>query len=94
MKIAYFSSLWLTACLALVAMVCGCAGMQAGPTIKSGYDLGVELCQLYYTQHPELARALTPKDICQVAEAVQPFVDVVTSESPAAGQRSAAAIHR
>lgn len=77
--------------LALCIPGCGLLG-SAGPTVKSGYDIAVELCQLYYSEHPELVNGQAPSEICKLAIAVQPFVDTVLSSKEASGARSSAAL--
>lgn len=80
--------------VALLAMsACGLLG-STGPTVKSGFDIAVELCQLYYGEHPELVNGQAPSEICKLGVAVQPFVDEVLSSKQAAGARSAAAMKR
>lgn len=75
----------------LSVSACGLLG-SSGPTVKSGYDIAVELCQLYYGEHPELVNGQAPSEICNLAIAVQPFVDEVLATKQAAGARSAAAM--
>lgn len=83
--------------IVLVLVVCGFAaaeGCPLGPTAKSAYDIGVELCQLFYGQHAELRHAMSPADVCKIAEVVQPFVDHASKSGAEAGARSSAALSR
>lgn len=89
-----FTSTCLTGLLGVTLLsvsACGLLG-SSGPTVKSGYDIAVELCQLYYGEHPELVNGQAPSEICNLAIAVQPFVDEVLATKQAAGMRSAAAM--
>lgn len=58
--------------------------------VKSAYDIGVELCELYYQKHPE--HNFSPQDVCKIAEVVQPFVDHASRSEAEAGERSHAAL--
>lgn len=64
------------------------------PQIKSAYDIGVDLCHLFYGKHAELRASLTPQDICKDAEVLQPFVDHASTSEQQAGSRSSAALSR
>lgn len=70
-----------------------CAGCAQLPQIKSAFDLGVELCQLYFAQHP--VTGFSVREVCAIAEVNQPFVDQILSEQTAeSGARGAAALAR
>jgi hypothetical protein len=64
----------------------GCAAL---PAVKSAYDIGVELCQLYYAKHP--VAAFSVEDICKIAEVNQPFVDSGVDAADRAGAKSRSA---
>lgn len=76
---------------ASTVIACGTLG-STGSTVKSGYDIAVELCQLYYGEHPEQANGQAPSEICKLAVAVQPFVDEILGSKQTAGERSSAAL--
>ncbi len=75
---------WLLGLALCIGLVNHCA---AGPTIKTVFDLGVELCELTLREHPELLPpGQVASKICQDAAFVQPFIDQLLS-----AQKTAAA---
>ena len=66
--------------------------VQQARAAKSAYDIGVELCELYYGKHTEMRTAMSAQDVCKLGEVVQPFVDHANQSDVTAGQRSTAAL--
>lgn len=75
---------------AVMAAVVGCAHVK--DVVRTVKDVGIDLCRLHFSEQPEQASALageygvSVRDLCKVADVVNPFVDQALSAQRAGAQ--------